>query len=141
MIYCRFPEPSFDGENWVYRCARCELPELKSRTRYPPEAVGRQCGVPPPLAELWADYRAARARYKAAGSPRVSDDDLRQRLAICAECPSGLRIVYFGRPELARCSGCGCFLAIKSRWATENCPRSHWPGDPPYVEPTCGSCP
>lgn len=124
-----------DGRN-VYRCDQCGV---RIATHYPIEKCRCYCAVG--VAELWRRFREARKRYKAAGSPNVSDDERQSRLAVCHNCPSKLLTVHFGRKELGQCKGCGCFVALKSKWATEHCPRGHWPGDPPYVEPKCGGCP
>jgi hypothetical protein len=107
----------------------------------PPGECFRYCdAAPASLAELWSDFRAAWRTFKAAGSPQRAKADRDACLAICRACPSQLYDVHFGSHALARCQGCRCFVALKSKMATEHCPRSHWPGDPPYVEPQCGTC-
>lgn len=42
-------------------------------------------------------------------------------LAVCAGCDKW-------EPQAGRCLECGCFTALKSRLATEQCPLGRWPG-------------
>lgn len=121
----------------VWVCDGCNT---RFATHFPPEKIRCFCRPPTP-AELWSEFRAARKRFKAAGSPVTTIQEQMARLAVCAACPEKLLSVPLGITSLARCKGCGCFVALKSEWATENCPRGHWPGDPPFVEQTCGGCP
>ena len=73
-------------------------------------------------------YAMAVARWLAAGSPRRSDDEVAELLAICQACPTS-------RYDAAResCKRCGCKvnangwgLVNKLRMATEDCPDGHW---------------
>lgn len=125
-----------DG-NPVWMCDGCKT---RFATHFPPEKIRCFCR-PPTLPELWDEFREARKRFKAAGSPILSKEDQANRLSICESCPDKLLTVPLGITWLSRCKGCGCFVTLKSKWATENCPRGHWPGDPPFVESNCGGCP
>ncbi len=65
-----------------------------------------------------------------AGNPKVSDEEYARRLGICENCPSGL---CDKTSEEWVCRACGCslqgnaILPSKARWATQDCPRGHWP--------------
>ena len=69
---------------------------------------------------------------------RVSREVYRQRLEICANCPSGHVKLKNGKPNtcgpmlqsfLAAGKGqpCGCLLETKAWDAAERCPGEHWP--------------
>jgi hypothetical protein len=45
------------------------------------------------------------------------------RLATCEDCPSGL--YRNGICDRAG-GGCGCYLRLKVRLASERCPKGHW---------------
>ena len=49
--------------------------------------------------------------------PKITD--YTQRMQICKRCPS-----Y--QPTLARCKECGCFLGIKARVKSTECPLDKW---------------
>lgn len=49
----------------------------------------------------------------------VSDDVASCRMSICESCE-------FYDKESVRCNSCGCFLKIKTRWASEKCPIGKW---------------
>ena len=53
------------------------------------------------------------------GEVFVSPEVQKERLVICSECN------YLER-STARCTECGCFVELKSRAATENCPMGKW---------------
>lgn len=51
-------------------------------------------------------------------------------LAICAACEKW-------DEQAKRCLECGCFMALKARLATEQCPLGRWPG----FDRPAGACP
>jgi len=53
------------------------------------------------------------------GSPRVSEELVRQRLDICHECP------WF-KPLTQRCKKCGCFMSMKTQLEKAYCPIGKW---------------
>lgn len=66
----------------------------------------------------------------------VSNDKQIERMNICQKCE------HF---DHGRCSQCGCFLAIKTGWASEKCPIDKWGSEirdlqppPPPVQSDCG---
>lgn len=53
------------------------------------------------------------------GNKSLVDDDVREsRLSICRACPK------FTPQE--RCTECGCFMKVKSAFATSKCPLGKW---------------
>ena len=61
------------------------------------------------------------------GNVFVSPEIQRQRLLVCSVCE------YLDRPS-ARCTECGCFVQIKSKVSTEECPMGKWGED--YIDPS-----
>ena len=57
--------------------------------------------------------------YIAQGAPNVTEEDYKERLETCLQCPSLKR-------EAMRCLICGCKITIKAKWATENCPHPEY---------------
>lgn len=49
----------------------------------------------------------------------VTDEQYKERLAICHECP------FFNR-ETTRCSKCGCFMKAKAGFKQTECPIGKW---------------
>ena len=47
----------------------------------------------------------------------ASDDTIKTRLDICAGCEFNNSL---------RCKICGCFIAVKTKLATEKCPKGAW---------------
>lgn len=71
---------------------------------------------------LWARLRsflAALWRHVRAGRPRTPFDVLSARLVACVACD---RLT-----PADTCGACGCHVARKAAWATEDCPLGRWP--------------
>ena len=53
------------------------------------------------------------------GCASVSSEQLAERLRVCEGCPlrHGLRCSH---------SDCGCFLWLKAKWRSEDCPAGKW---------------
>lgn len=49
----------------------------------------------------------------------VSDEVAACRMSTCQSCE------FFDKNSV-RCNSCGCFLKIKTRWASEKCPLDKW---------------
>ena len=50
----------------------------------------------------------------------LPNDKIKLRLDICNECE-------FLDKDSFRCGLCGCYVKIKSGWASEKCPANKWP--------------
>ena len=61
-----------------------------------------------------SSYNHLNNRFK-----NVSNETKSARLEICKTCE-------FFNPALAQCQKCGCFLNIKTSWASEKCPLDKW---------------
>lgn len=59
------------------------------------------------------------SQYLLNGMPNVSPEAKAKRLEICQSCDKF-------NPNGFRCNECGCFLLIKTGWATEKCPLNKW---------------
>ena len=71
----------------------------------------------PGLVRKAANFGKAVVRHAADGGKHVSDGLYLARLAVCADCPS------FDPAKTAyRQRSCGCRLAVKARWRSEDCP-------------------
>lgn len=53
------------------------------------------------------------------GLKNVKEDVKKNRLDICKACDKF-------NPENTTCNECGCYLEIKTQWASEKCPLDKW---------------
>lgn len=63
---------------------------------------------------------SAAVNYVAQGLPNLPDEEFEKRMDICRSCSS-----YDG--EANKCTLCGCFLEIKARAGSSECPLGLWP--------------
>lgn len=75
-------------------------------------------------------------RYIKNGFVNVSDLVKKERLDICQKCDK-----YSNEnPENPTCNECGCFLNIKTAWASESCPLKKWSAIATQSSGGCGGC-
>ena len=57
----------------------------------------------------------------------VSKEELIERLTLCNSCPERLKESN-GKAltKFSRCPECGCFIRLKARLETEECPLGDW---------------
>jgi hypothetical protein len=53
------------------------------------------------------------------GFKQVSHEQYYDRLAMCRGC-------FFFDPVKKRCTDCGCFVKVKAKFKTEDCPQNFW---------------
>ena len=60
-------------------------------------------------------------------SKYVSKEEYRKRLELCNSCPDRLKATN-GKSlkKTSRCPLCGCFISLKAKLSTENCPADDW---------------
>ena len=75
-------------------------------------------------------------KFTKSGFHRVSQEQKQERLNICESCDKMNK-------DNKTCNECGCYLDIKTGWATESCPLGKWSALP-ILENTqkkpCGGC-
>ncbi len=79
--------------------------------------VGREDGFPSLRRQLW-NLAGALTDFVSDGCTTVSEDQYRQRLAICDTCE---------HRRNHRCGKCGCRLRWKARGRAFRCPLGKWP--------------
>lgn len=72
------------------------------------------------------------------GLQNASLEDQNKRMSECENCDKFIR-------ESITCGECGCFLLIKTSWASEKCPLDKWQATnpaapPPPMNPAGGDC-
>lgn len=76
------------------------------------------------------------SKYIMSGFKNLTDTQKQERLNICESCDSMNK-------DNKTCNECGCYLDIKTGWATESCPLGKW-NALPILENTqkkpCGGC-
>ena len=94
--------------------------DVEQRDAYRALVVAKASGPASP-ATIAGNALSAAARIAGAaitGQRVVAPADVRNsRLAECRSCP---------RYDRGRCQVCGCFVAAKARFATEQCPLGKW---------------
>lgn len=75
----------------------------------------------PSLIKMLANFTKASVEYVAAGMPSVTNEEYRERVETCHECPHLLK-------EAKQCGLCGCYIEQKASWQTAKCPDepSRW---------------
>ena len=82
------------------------------------------------IAQKAASLAGAVVKHVLSGMKEVSEQEYKDRLAVCDKCPSGL---CNKSGEVWTCGACGCslngtsILPAKAKWATQDCPKGHWP--------------
>lgn len=57
----------------------------------------------------------------------VSKEELKERLRLCNSCPERLEDSKNNKlTKFSRCPECGCFINLKARLTTEECPLGDW---------------
>ena len=60
-------------------------------------------------------------------SKYVSKELYRKRLELCNSCPDRLKASNErALAKTSRCPLCGCFIYLKAKLSTENCPANDW---------------
>ncbi len=72
---------------------------------------------PPSMLGKAINFTKAIVQHLAAGLPRVADEELIRRLAICNQCEFYIE---------SRCLKCGCTMQIKASWTEQKCPIGKW---------------
>lgn len=74
----------------------------------------------PSLIEKAGNLAKAVSKRVMSGGQNVTAQQRQERLKICQENKCG-------KYNNGICNACGCFLAIKTKWASEDCPEGLWP--------------
>lgn len=73
--------------------------------------------MPSPARQVWSAVKAA-GQFLADGLALTTEEQYQARLTICENCD---------RLHSGRCSECGCFVNVKARGRTFQCPLNKWP--------------
>ena len=90
---------------------------------------------PPNFIKKVENFTRASIKHAASGFEHVSENVKRHRTRLCAGCDFSLP------PEdNPSCSQCGCFINIKTGWASESCPIGKWGALNQNQSGGCKSC-
>ena len=88
----------------------------------------------PSLLDKTKNFVGAVSRFAMSGFETVDSETKNSRLEICNSCDRMNK-------ENRTCLECGCFLDIKTGWATEKCPIGKWDTVVQIQKPGgCGGC-
>ena len=78
----------------------------------------------PSTVGLAKNFGKAVTKHVLSGMKKVTDDQYQERINTCNQCERLDK-------EHGRCMhpDCGCFVAVKARWASEDCPEKKWPAN------------
>lgn len=91
-------------------------PKTSKRSLY--EKIARYLSKPDILTQV-DSFLGSSIKYLANNMRNVSNEVAVCRMSICEPCE-------FYDKESVRCNYCGCFLRIKTQWASEKCPIGKW---------------
>jgi hypothetical protein len=76
----------------------------------------------PSVIEKATNFTKSVINYVANGMENVSNSVKEERMSICRACP------FFNQtdPKNPTCNKCGCYLEVKTGWASEKCPEGKW---------------
>jgi hypothetical protein len=76
----------------------------------------------PSLLKKVQNFTKSVVNHVANGMENVSSSVKEERMSICRACP------FFNQtdPKNPTCNKCGCYLEIKTGWASEKCPEGKW---------------
>lgn len=76
----------------------------------------------PSLSQKIQNFTTSVVNHVSNGMATVSTSVKEERMAICRACP------FFNEtnPKNPTCNKCGCFLEVKTGWASEKCPEGKW---------------
>ena len=74
---------------------------------------------PPSLIQKAQNFATSVVNHISNGMVKVSDPIKKERMEICRACP-------FFNASNTTCNKCGCFLEVKTGWASEKCPEGKW---------------
>ncbi len=105
------------------------LPSEETETGENPPGQAQPAG--PSLTQRAMNLGRAVVRHAADRGQNVADDVYEARLEICRNCSmcDAARMVCL-HPS------CGCFLNVKARWQSEDCPLKKWPASPTEASET-----
>ncbi len=73
----------------------------------------------PSTMEMAKNLAVSTAKHVANGMQNITPEKQKERLDICSTCP-------FLVEDGSRCAKCGCFLEVKTKWASSSCPIGKW---------------
>ncbi len=84
------------------------------------------------LQKAW-NLTAALAKHTINGLKETDDLQYNERLAVCSTCDR--------KTDNWVCKECGCYITIKAKWASEDCPLHKWaPISRGKGNESCGGC-
>lgn len=107
----------------LYECETCGF-NIKSDTG---EQIHRRCNKPrfPSVLQQAKNLGVAVVKHVADGMRRTSTEEYASRLMVCqGDEATGVPACPFY--QAGRCLECGCFLAEKAKWRSEDCPKDKW---------------
>ena len=76
---------------------------------------------PPNIFKKAANFARASVDHAASGFQNVSENVKSHRMKICNNCE-----FMIGPSHDPICSQCGCYLNLKTSWASQSCPIEKW---------------
>jgi hypothetical protein len=80
-----------------------------------------KCSSVPAIKKM-TNFTSSVVNYVSNGMENVSTAVKEERMSICRTCP----FFNSANPKNPTCNKCGCFLEVKTGWASEKCPEGKW---------------
>ena len=107
--------------NGDIECERCKKNLGNFKDQPTPAGMGKRCSHHS-AAKTFKRFAKSAVKHVASGGAKVRASVYKQRLQICRDCEH----YNNENPQHPRCNECGCFLLVKTSWASESCPLQKW---------------
>ena len=125
--------PRFKELKQIEEIEKLRNAEKNDKKQDEPEKEQQQ---PPNMMQKASNLAKASARYAGSGFKKASEQTKNERMEICKKCK-----FMTGPEDDPSCNKCGCFLSLKTAWATESCPIGKWSSSFGQSQSGgCGSC-
>ena len=100
-------------KKFPFHCGLCKVNKEK------PDKKPKPKREMPPLLEQATNLATSLVKHATSGFQHVAQNEFLQRIEACNQCDQ-----FDSKSQ--RCAACGCFLVVKAKWASEECPLGKW---------------
>lgn len=117
MINCEFVR---DGERVVCKWCGFSLRTKADETKLKADCINKErTHELPGWREMASNLLSSLWKAAKDGFQTSEDEEVNRRISICNQCE-------FFRKEQNQCEKCGCYLSLKTRLESSNCPIGKW---------------
>jgi len=118
VLKCPKCEKEYYNQNSPFYC-HCGFYISSQTISIPKNKINANEYKSPSIVKKIQNFATSVVNHISNGMIKVSDPIKEERMAICRACP------LFNSSNKT-CNKCGCFLEVKTSWASEKCPEGKW---------------